>query len=59
MISIHDPKNLEIFEQTGFKVADLISLHALRHKRIDGMRAFLDGERFEGVRRLNVLSLGL
>ena len=52
MISIHDPKNLEIFEQSGFKVADLISLHALRHKRIDGMRAFLDGERFEGVRRL-------
>ncbi|KAL5518784.1 hypothetical protein ACEPAH_467 [Sanghuangporus vaninii] len=45
---IHDPSNLEIFEQTGFKVSDLISLHRLRHKRIDGMREFLDGDGFEG-----------
>ncbi|KAH8120032.1 hypothetical protein DFH11DRAFT_1557908 [Phellopilus nigrolimitatus] len=46
--NIHDPVNSEVFEKTGFKVADLISLHSLRHKRIDGMREFLDGDRFEG-----------
>lgn len=45
---IHDPKNAEIFQQTGFKVTDLILLHSLRHQRIDGMREFLDGELFEG-----------
>lgn len=47
--NIHDPSNIEVFEQTGFKIADLVSLHALRHKRIDGMREYLDGDGFEGV----------
>ncbi|THH08349.1 hypothetical protein EW145_g2767 [Phellinidium pouzarii] len=46
---VHDPKNAEMFMQTGFKVADLISLHSLRHRRIDRMREFLDcPDRFEG-----------
>lgn len=48
-MNINDPSNLEIFEQTGFKIADLVALHSLRHKRIDGMREFLDGDGFEGV----------
>lgn len=47
-VDIHDAKNTEVFHQTGFKVMDLISLHSLRHRRIDGMREFLDGDRFEG-----------
>lgn len=47
-VDIHDPKNTEVFQQTGFKVMDLISLHSLRHRRIDGVREFLDGDRFEG-----------
>ncbi|EJD03793.1 uncharacterized protein FOMMEDRAFT_105967 [Fomitiporia mediterranea MF3/22] len=47
-IHIHDPANIEVFEQTGFKITDLMSLQSLRHKRIDGMREFLDGDGFEG-----------
>lgn len=46
--NVHDAKNTEIFERPGFKMADLLSLHLLRHRRIDAMRDFLEGDRFEG-----------
>lgn len=46
--NVHDAKNTEIFERAGFKMTDLLSLHLLRHRRIDAMRDFLEGDRFEG-----------
>lgn len=45
---IYDPKHIPIFLSTGLKVTDLFALMSLRHRRIDGMREFLEGERFEG-----------
>ena len=45
---IHDPNLISVFQATGLKATDLFALMNLHHRRVNGMREFLEGDRFEG-----------
>lgn len=48
VFDVHDPKYLAVFTATGISTTDIFALFVMRHKRIEGMCSYLDGDEFEG-----------